>query len=254
MSSSSREDSGEIGKEAKPIRPQAPSFGEAARFWIKLGFINFGGPTGQIAIMQTELVDRRRWISSSHFLQILNYCMLLPGPEAMQLATYVGWLLHRIPGGLMAGSFFVIPSIFIMLGLSYVYAAYGSVPWIAALFYGLKPAVLAIVASATISIGSRALRHPVKYLIAAASFGALFFFKVPFPLVILTAAIIGLIGVRWFPEIGEVGGQPGGSAADRNSISRADPAFPGARPAGERRLPGRLDHTPGGPGALAGVG
>ncbi len=192
------------------MRPRTPpTFGEAARFWIKLGFINFGGPTGQIAIMQTELVDRRRWISSNHFLQILNYCMLLPGPEAMQLATYVGWLLHRIPGGLMAGSFFVIPSIFIMLGLSYVYAAYGSVPWIAALFYGLKPAVLAIVASATISIGSRALRHPVKYVIAAASFGALFFFKVPFPLVILTAAMIGLIGVRLFPEIGAVGGQAG---------------------------------------------
>ena len=105
-----------------------PTFGEAARFWIKLGFINFGGPTGQIAIMQTELVDRRRWISSNHFLQILNYCMLLPGPEAMQLATYVGWLLHRIPGGLMAGAFFVIPSIFIMLGFTYVYAAFGSVP------------------------------------------------------------------------------------------------------------------------------
>ena len=120
--------------------------------------------------MQTELVDRRRWISSNHFLQILNYCMLLPGPEAIQLATYVGRLLHRIPGGLMAGAFFVIPSIFIMLVITYIYAAYGEISWIAALFYGLKPAVLAIVASATISIGSKALRHPIKYLIAAASF------------------------------------------------------------------------------------
>ena len=110
--------------------------------------------------MQTELVDRRRWISANHFLQVLNYCMLLPGPEAMQLATYVGWLLHRIPGGLVAGSFFVIPSIFIMLGITYIYAAYGSVPWIAALFYGLKPAVLAIVVNATIRIGSRALQAP----------------------------------------------------------------------------------------------
>jgi chromate transporter len=216
--SSSREDSGAKGKETEPIRPQTPSFGEAARFWIKLGFINFGGPTGQIAIMQTELVDRRRWISSSHFLQILNYCMLLPGPEAMQLATYVGWLLHRIPGGLMAGAFFVIPSIFIMLVITYIYAAYGAVPWIAGLFYGLKPAVLAIVASATISIGSRALRHPVKYMIAAASFGALFFFKVPFPLVILTAAIIGLIGVRFFPEVGTVGGQADGTAPDSRPL------------------------------------
>jgi chromate transporter len=200
---------------AERITSQAPpTFGEAARFWIKLGFINFGGPTGQIAIMQTELVDRRRWISSNHFLQILNYCMLLPGPEAMQLATYVGWLLHRIPGGLMAGAFFVIPSIFIMLGFTYIYVAFGSLPWIAALFYGLKPAVLAIVASATISIGNRALRHPVKYVIAAASFGALFFLKAPFPLGILAAALAGLIGVRLFPEIGAMGAQPGRAASD----------------------------------------
>ena len=230
----------------------SPTFGEAARFWIKLGFISFGGPTGQIAIMQTELVDRRRWISANHFLQILNYCMLLPGPEAMQLATYVGWLLHRIPGGLMAGAFFVIPSIFIMLAITYIYAAYGSVPWIAALFYGLKPAVLAIVASATIRIGSRALRHPVKYVIAAASFVALFFFKAPFPLVIFAAAMTGLIGVRLFPEIGAVGAQPGEAASDCHSITRAYPAFPGPRPAGDRRLPGLLDHSPVGPGAAGG--
>ncbi len=194
--------------------PAPPSFGAAARFWIKLGFISFGGPTGQIAIMQTELVDRRRWISSDHFLQILNYCMLLPGPEAMQLATYIGWLLHRIPGGLVAGAFFVIPSIFIMLAISYVYATFGSVTWIAALFYGLKPAVLAIVAHATINIGSRALRHPVKYVIAAASFSALFFFKATFPLVILAAAVIGFIGVRLFPGIGAVGAKAGETAPD----------------------------------------
>jgi chromate transporter len=209
--SSSKENFAEHSKvtAASANRPAPPSFGAAARFWIKLGFINFGGPTGQIAIMQTELVDRRRWISSNHFLQILNYCMLLPGPEAMQLATYVGWLLHRIPGGLIAGSFFVIPSIFIMLGITYIYAVYGSVPWIAALFYGLKPAVLAIVVNATIRIGSRALRHPVKIAIATASFGALFFFKVPFPLVILSAAMAGFIGVRLFPEIGVVSPQVG---------------------------------------------
>ena len=204
-----------MSEAAGSITPGAPpTFGEAARFWIKLGFISFGGPTGQIAIMQTELVDRRRWISSNHFLQILNYCMLLPGPEAMQLATYVGWLLHRIPGGLVAGAFFVIPSIFIMLAITYVYAAYGSVPWIAALFYGLKPAVLAIVVNATVRIGSRTLRHPIKYLIAAASLSALFFFKAPFPLVILSAAMAGLIGVRLFPQIGAVGAQPGGAAPD----------------------------------------
>jgi len=178
-----------------------PTFGQAMRFWLKLGFISFGGPTGQIAVMQTELVDRRRWISSAHFLQALNYCMLLPGPEAMQLATYVGWLLHRTPGGLVAGAFFVIPSIFVMLGLSYVYAAFGSVPWIAAMFYGLKSAVLAIVASATIRIGARALAHPLMYGLAAAAFGALFFFRVPFPAVIAAAAVVGLVGARWRPDI-----------------------------------------------------
>jgi chromate transporter len=214
MSSISEEPSGEASPEGETGHLQVPTFGAALRFWVKLGFISFGGPTGQIAIMQTELVDRRRWISSNHFLQILNYCMLLPGPEAMQLATYVGWLLHRIPGGLVAGAFFVIPAIFIMLGITYIYAAYGAVSWIAALFYGLKPAVLAIVASATISIGRRALRHPIKYLIAAASFAALYFFKVSFPLVILFAAVTGLIGVRYFPEMGAMGAQPRGAAPD----------------------------------------
>jgi len=180
----------QASRQGESITPEAPpTFGEAARFWLKLGFIGFGGPTAQIAIMQTELVDRRRWIDGYHFLQALNYCMLLPGPEAMQLATYVGWLLHRIPGGLVAGAFFVIPSIFILLGLSYVYVAFGSLPWIAALFSGLKPAVLAVVANATIRIGGKALRHPAKYTIAAASFVALFFFKIPFPAVIAAAAV-----------------------------------------------------------------
>ncbi len=201
--------------------------------------------------MQTELVDRRRWISSNHFLQILNYCMLLPGPEAMQLATYVGWLLHRIPGGLMAGAFFVIPSIFIMLGITYIYAAYGSVSWIAALFYGLKPAVLAIVASATISIGSKALRHPIKYLIATASFAALFFFKVSFPLVILSAALAGLIGVRLFPKIGAVGlnrVNPPRNLFHYLSVS----SLPWATPASDRHLSGLLACSLGGLGTVAG--
>lgn len=185
--------------------PRHPSFGEALRFWIKLGFISFGGPTGQIAVMHTELVDRRRWISEERFLHALNYCMLLPGPEATQLAIYVGWLLHRTPGGVVAGAFFVIPSIFILLALSYVYVAFGAVPWIAAMFYGLKPAVLAIVASATIRIGRRALRHPIMYLVAAAAFVALFVFRVPFPAVIAAAALVGLVGGRWRPAL--FGGQ-----------------------------------------------
>src|SRR4028118_211768 len=133
-----------------------PRFAEAFRFWLKLGFISFGGPTGQIAIMQTELVEKRRWISQSRFLHALNFCMLLPGPEAQQLATYIGWLLHRTWGGIVAGALFVIPSMFILWTLSFVYVAYGSVPWIAAVFYGLKPAVMAIVAAGAIRIGRKA--------------------------------------------------------------------------------------------------
>jgi chromate transporter len=178
-----------------------PRFAEALRFWLKLGFISFGGPTGQIAIMHAELVERRRWISEPRFLHALNYCMLLPGPEATQLATYVGWLLHRTTGGLVAGVLFVLPSIFILLGLSYVYAAYGSVPAVAALFYGLKPAVLAIVASATIRIGRRALRHPLMWVVAAAAFTALFVLRLPFPLVIAAAVALGLVGSRIRPDV-----------------------------------------------------
>src|SRR5213079_5591 len=135
-----------------------PSFREAFRFWLKLGLISFGGPTGQIAIMQTELVEKKRWISQSRFLHALNFCMLLPGPEAQQLAIYIGWLLHKTRGGIIAGTLFVIPSILILWALSYVYVAYGNIPWIAAIFYGLKPAVLAIVAAAVIRIGRRALQ------------------------------------------------------------------------------------------------
>lgn len=208
-----------------------PSFGEAFRFWIKLGFISFGGPTGQIAIMHTELVDRRRWISEDRFLHALNYCMLLPGPEAQQLATYVGWLFHRTPGGIVAGAFFVIPSIFILLVLSYIYAAFGAVPWIAAMFYGLKPAVLAIVASATIRIGQRALRHPIMYLVAAAAFVALFVFRIPFPAVIATAALIGLVGGRWRPALFAGQGHGGAIAADPIA---AGPAPAHTRPSAAR--------------------
>ena len=154
-----------------------PSFGEAFRFWLKLGFISFGGPTGQIAIMQTELVEKKRWISQARFLHALNYCMLLPGPEAQQLATYIGWLLHETWGGIVAGAFFVIPSIFILWALSFVYAAYGNLPWIAAIFYGLKPAVMAIVAVAVIRIGRKALKNEVMWTLAALAFVAIYFFQ-----------------------------------------------------------------------------
>jgi chromate transporter len=181
-----------------------PSFREAFKFWLKLGFISFGGPTGQIAIMHQELVEKRKWISNTRFLQALNYCMLLPGPEAKQLAIYIGWLLHKIPGGVVAGTFFVIPSIFILFGLSLVYAVYGSIPWIAAVFSGLKPAVLAIVAVAVIKIAQKALKNEVMLAFAALSFVAIFFFKVPFPLIILTAGLLGLLGGITFPKKFEV--------------------------------------------------
>src|ERR1700682_2941815 len=145
---------------SKQTATGAPTFGEAFRFWLKLGFISFGGPAGQIAIMQTELVDRRKWISQARFLHALNFCMLLPGPEATQLAIYIGWVLHKTWGGIIAGALFVIPSMFVLWALSFVYAAYGNIPWIAAVFYGLKPAVMAIVAVAVIRIGHKALKHP----------------------------------------------------------------------------------------------
>src|ERR1051326_5031723 len=178
---------------------ERPSFGEALRFWIKLGFISFGGPTGQIAIMQTELVEKKRWISQSRFLHALNYCMLLPGPEAQQLATYIGWLLHGTWGGIIAGAFFVIPSIFILLALSWVYAAHGNVPGIVAIFFGLKPAVTAIVAAAVIRIGQKALKNAVMYALAAAAFVAIYFFHAPFPGIVLLAGLIGLFGGRYWP-------------------------------------------------------
>jgi chromate transporter len=177
----------------------APSFGEAFRFWIKLGFISFGGPTGQIAIMQTELVERKRWISQSRFLHALNYCMLLPGPEATQLAIYVGWLLHKTAGGVVAGAFFVIPSIFVLWTLSFIYAAYGTVPWIAAIFYGLKPVVVAIVAAAVIRIGRKALKNEVLWAIAVLAFVAIYFFGVPFPVIIIGAGVIGFVGGKIWP-------------------------------------------------------
>ena len=181
-------------EKSRGVKTHHPTFGEAFRFWLKLGFISFGGPTGQIAIMQTELVEKKRWISQARFLHALNYCMLLPGPEAQQLATYIGWLLHKTWGGIVAGALFVIPSIFILWGLSFVYAAYGNLPWIAAIFYGLKPAVMAIVAVAVIRIGRKALKNEVMWTLAALAFVAIFFFKVPFPLIILGAGLIGFLG------------------------------------------------------------
>ena len=201
---------------AREFRPH-PTFGEALRFWLKLGFISFGGPTGQIAIMHTELVERKRWISDARFLHALNYCMLLPGPEAQQLATYCGWLLHRAWGGIAAGTLFVLPSVFILWTLSYVYVSYGTVPWIGAIFYGLKPAVMAIVAVATLRIGRKALKNEVMWVIATAAFVAIFFLKAPFPLIIATAALIGWCGSRWRPDKFKGGGGHGGAKTNASA-------------------------------------
>lgn len=185
------------------------SFWQALGFWLKLGFISFGGPAGQIAILHEELVVRRRWISEKRFLHALNYCMVLPGPEAQQLATYIGWLMHKTRGGLVAGTLFVLPSLFILIALSWLYIAFGEVPLIAGIFYGIKPAVTAIVVQAAHRIGLRALKNNALWAIAAASFVAIFALNVPFPLIVLSAALIGFFGGRMAPEIFQVGGGHG---------------------------------------------
>lgn len=169
------------------------SFGEAFRFWLKLGFISFGGPAGQIALMQKELVETRQWIEQDDFLHALNFCMLLPGPEAQQLATYIGWRLHGIRGGITAGAFFVIPSIFFLLILSYIYAAYGNVPQVSAVLDGFKAIVVAIVVEAVLKIGKKAFHSAWHVVIAALAFVSIYFFHVPFPLIVFAAAVLGLI-------------------------------------------------------------
>jgi chromate transporter len=201
--------------DAAPDELDAPaplSFWAAFRFWLKLGFISFGGPAGQIAIMHQELVENRRWISERRFLHALNYCMLLPGPEAQQLATYIGWLMHRSLGGIVAGALFVLPSLLILVVLSWLYMAFGDVPLVAGLFYGIKPAVTAIVVHAAHRIGSRALRHRILWALAAASFVAIFALNAPFPLIVAVAALIGYAGGRIAPEKFTVGGGHGAAA------------------------------------------
>jgi chromate transporter len=171
--------------------PQPPSFAQALRFWFKLGCISFGGPAGQIAIMQRELVDGRRWISQSRFLHALNYCMMMPGPEAQQLATYIGWLLHGIRGGLAAGGLFILPSLGILIGLSYIYSAYGNTRVIHDLFFGIKPAVVVIVLHAAWRVGTRSLNGIAAYAVAVASLIAIAWLQVPFPAIVLAAGLVG---------------------------------------------------------------
>ena len=177
-------------------RSLMPTFAQAFRYWMKLGFISFGGPAGQIAIMHKELVEKRRWISDSHFLHALNFCMLLPGPEAQQLATYLGWRLHGAKGGIAAGALFVLPSVFILFGLSWLYMAGGHLPWLAAIFHGLLAAVIAVVAEAVVRIGKKALKTPALWCLTTASFTAIYFFHVSFVLIILVAALLGYFGPR----------------------------------------------------------
>ncbi len=185
--------------EGEPGASGGVRFGTALRFWVKLGFISFGGPAGQIAIMHQEIVERRRWVSEARFLHALNYCMLLPGPEAQQLATYIGWLLHRTRGGLAAGIFFVLPSMLVLYGLSHAYAAYGQLPVVAGLLVGFKSVVVAIVAEAVLRIGRRALRGWAHLVVAGGAFVAIYFVHVPFPWVILAAALVGWSGARSWP-------------------------------------------------------
>ncbi|MBM3343940.1 MAG: chromate efflux transporter [Betaproteobacteria bacterium] len=191
--------------------PPPVSFAEAFWYWLKLGFISFGGPAGQIAIMHHDLVEKRRWISDRRFLHALNYCMVLPGPEAQQLATYIGWLMHRTWGGIMAGALFVLPSLFILIALAWIYIQYGNVPVVAGLLYGIKPAVTAVVVFAAYRIGSRALKNGALWAIAAAAFVAIFAFKLPFPLIVIAAGIIGYIGGRVTPDKFATGGGHGGA-------------------------------------------
>ncbi|AJP47757.1 chromate transporter [Rugosibacter aromaticivorans] len=189
--------------------PTPVSLSVAFIYWLKLGFISFGGPAGQIAIMHHDLVEKKRWISEKRFLHALNYCMVLPGPEAQQLATYIGWLMHRTWGGIIAGGLFVLPSFFILVGLAWVSIAYGSVPAIAGLLYGIKPAVVAIVLFAAFRIGSRVLKNNVLWSISAFAFVAIFALKLPFPVIVLAAGVIGYFGGRLSPDHFNAGGGHG---------------------------------------------
>jgi chromate transporter len=212
------------------------SLGEALRVWLRVAVLSFGGPAGQIAVMHRILVDEKRWVSESRFLHALNYCMLLPGPEAQQLATYIGWLMHRTAGGLMAGGLFVLPGIIAIMGLSYIYAAYGSVWYVEALFFGLKAAVLAIVLQALVRVGKRALRNRIMLSLAVIAFVAIFFFAVPFPIIIIAAGVIGYLGARrGRPEFAAVGhGGPGQSAGSESALGEDVPEH--ARPNGARAV------------------
>ena len=213
----------EVGTKEETKEGTKPvGFWEAFWFWVRLGFINFGGPAGQIAIMHRELVEKKRWVSEGQYLRTLNFCMLLPGPEAQQVATYIGWRLHGTLGGIVAGSFFVIPSIFVLLLLSYLAVAHSDVPAINGLLYGVQPVVIAIVVEAVMRIGRRTLNHAVLIAFAVLAFVALYLFSVPFPLVVLAAAIGGLLLSRaGFAAEAFRGGGHGSPEEEESAIDRA---------------------------------
>jgi len=204
---------------AEAIPRHGVSFNDAFWVWVKVALLSFGGPTAQIAVMHRILVEDEHWVSESRFLHALNYCMLLPGPEAKQLAVYIGWLMHRTLGGIVAGALFVVPGVISIMALSYIYAAYGNVPVIVALFFGLKAAVLAIVLEAVFRIGKRSLKNNLMRLLAAVAFVGIFFFNIPFPIIILTAALIGFVGAwsgaaAFQIKSGHGDGKQGGAAVE----------------------------------------
>jgi len=234
------QDRGDVMGERAPESPEkehegggAPgeiSLGQAIRVWARIGLLGFGGPAGQIALMHSELVDRRRWISNARFLHALNYCMLLPGPEAQQLATYIGWLMHRTLGGIIAGTLFILPGSAVILLLSSLYAGFHHVPAIGALFFGLKAAVLAVVVEAVLRIGKRAIKGRLMLIVAALAFFAIFALRVPFPAIVAGAAVLGFLGARLWPDAFP---RPAAITADERNASVVDSMM--AR--------GALDHT-----------
>ncbi len=216
---------------SEPTPPNRVSFAEALRVWLKIGLMSFGGPAGQIALMHKELVEQRKWIDEERFLHALNYCMLLPGPEAQQLATYIGWLMHRTKGGLAAGILFVLPGFVAVLALSAMYARFHQLPIVAILLYGPKAAVLAVIIEAILRVAKRSLKTKASFGIAAAAFIALFFFDVAFPSVVLAAALLGLMGSRMTPQI--VTDSDGGAVASDSTSTVID----------SMNAAGELDHT-----------
>src|SRR6195256_2840098 len=214
----------------RPLPAHGVSFGEAVRVWLRVAALSFGGPAGQISVMHRIIVDEQKWIGESRFLHALSYCMLLPGPEAQQLATYIGWLMHRWPGAIAAGGLFVVPGIIAIMALSWIYAAYGNVPTVAALFFGLKAAVLAIVLFAVYRVGSRALKSGAMIAVAALAFVAIFFSHVPFPLIVLAAGVIGFVGARAGSAAFVVGGGHGPSGAAAAGESRLREGLPPPAP------------------------